>query len=388
MRIPTGLLVALLLLLPGTSQADEARLAFGGDQFVAGQVASVSEPATHDAFAAGFDVSLKAAVTGDAHLAGFNVASDAAISGDLYAAGQAVNLTAPVGGDVTAFGNSIAIRAPATIGSNVRLAGATVTLSAPVGGSALVTAQTLTLDTEVAGDLSFFGENLVFGPAAKVTGKVLIQAPREIAVPATVAAADRVSFTQLVAPDYAGQAGKTAEHVVRGIWPAVWATGIWWLLLCVVGLLFITLGTRLVLALEGAMETRLLRKFGLGILVLAAVVGLVPVFAMTVVGLFLLPFVLIFVAIAWTLAYLAGAYFVGSKVARALVKIDTNLKRIGVLVAAVVIAGFIGMVPVLGWLVTLVLLAFGFGAFGVLAIGRWGRDAPPRAAPTALPETV
>ena len=388
MRIPSGLLVALLLLFPGAGQADEARLTFGGDQYVAGQTASVTEPAARDAFAAGFDASLRAAVTGDGHLVGFNVASDAAVSGNLYAAGQAITITAPVGGDVTAFGNSITLRAPATVGGNVRLAGSTVNLSAPVSGSALITAQTLTLDTEIAGDLSFFGENLVFGPAAKVTGKVLIQAPREIAVPATVAAADRVTFTQLTGPDYVSQAGKTAEHVVNSVWPAVWATGIWWLLLFVVGVLFITLGTRLVVALEETTDTRLFRKFGLGILVFAAVIGLVPLFAMTVVGLFLLPIVLVFVAIAWILAYLAGAYLVVSKVARAITRVDTNLRRIGVLAAAIVIAGLIGLVPFLGWLVTLVLLAFGFGAFGALAIGRWGRDAPPRAAPAAFPETV
>jgi len=384
MRI-SGLALALLLLVPGLVQADEARLVFGGDQFVAGQAASITEAASHDAFAAGFDVSIKAPVTGDAHLAGFNVATDAAISGDLYAGGQAVAVSASVGGDVTAFGNSIAIRAPADVGGNVRLAGATVSLSAPVRGSALVTAQTLTLDTEIVGDLNFFGENLIFGPAAKVSGKVIIQAPREIAVPATVATADRVSFTQLVAPDYAGQAGKTAEHVVQSVWPAVWGIGLWWLLLCVVGLLFITLGTRLVVALEVATERRPIRKFGLGILAFASVVGLVPVFGLTVVGLFLLPFVFIFVFAACVLAYVAGTYLVGTRIARALLAIDTNLKRLGVLVAAVVLAGLVGMVPVLGWLVTLLLLIFGFGAFGVLAIGAWRPSDEPR---LAAPDTA
>lgn len=389
MRIPSGLLVVLLLLFASPAVADEARLVFGGDQFVSGQAAKLSEPTEHDAFAAGFDVSLQAPVTGNAHLAGFNVASDAAITGDLYAAGQAVNVSAPVGGSVTAFGNSIAIRSGATVGKNARLAGATVTLSAPIGGSALITAQTLVLDTEIAGDFSFFGENLSFGPGARVTGTVHIQAPREIAVPDTVASADRVSFTQLVAPDYASQAGKTAEHVVQSIWPAVWATGLWWVLLCVIGLIFIALGNRLVLALENAVETRPIRKLGLGILVFAMVLGLVPVFALTLVGIFLLPFVLLFVFIAWTLAYVAGVYLTGIRVARALTRIDTNLKRVAVLVAAVIIAGLVGMAPIIGWPVTLLLLAFGFGAFGVLLARRWTATdrqrlttAGPAAAPT------
>ena len=371
MRFLSRLALATLLLLPVAAYAEEARLTFGGDQYVAGQAASVGEPVARDAFAAGYDVSVRAAVTGNAHLAGYNVAADAPITGDLYAAGFSVNINSTVGGDVTAFANSIAVRGAAPVSGNVRLAGATVTLGAPVGGSALVTAQTLSLDTTIAGDLNFFGENLTFGPGAKVTGKVIIQAPKAIAVPETVASADRVSFTQLVSPDYAGQAGKTAEHVVRSVWPAVWATGLWWLLLAVVGLLFIAFAGRLVAALETAAARRPFRNLGLGILAFASVVGLVPVFALTVIGIFLLPFVFIFVFVACALAYLAGTYLVGATIAGSLLKLDSNLKRVGVLVVSIVVAGFVGMIPLIGWLVTLLLLVFGFGVFGVLTMVRW-----------------
>ncbi|RYE87308.1 MAG: hypothetical protein EOP19_04605 [Hyphomicrobiales bacterium] len=378
MKLISGLVLAGLLLLPGYAAAEDGKLAFGGDQYVAGQSASIAAPVERDAFAAGYDVLLNAPVTGDAHLAGFNVTSDAAITGDLYAAGSSVSVNGTVGGDITAFGSSVAVRSGATVTGNVRLAGATVTLSAPVNGSALITAQTLTLDTTVAGDLNFFGENLNFGPAAKVTGKVIIRAPKEIAVPATVAAADRVSYSPLAAPDYATEAGKTAEHVVQSIWPAVWATGLWWVLLVVIGLLFITLAPRLVAALEIVAAKRPFRNLGLGILAFASVVGLVPVFALTIVGLFLLPFVLVFEVVACALAYLAGTYLVGVRIAQALLPIDSNLKRVGVLVASIVLAGLIGMIPFVGWLVTLALLAFGFGAFAVRIMVRWTTGDVPR----------
>jgi hypothetical protein len=371
MKTFSALTLLALVSLPLASLGEEAKITIGGDQYAAGQATTIVDPVKHDAFAAGYDVALEAPVAGDAHLAGFNVNVDADVTGDLYAAGSSINITGTIGGDVTAFGNTVSLRSPVPVAGNVRLAGASVTVDTPVTGAALVTAQTLTFNSSVSGDLDFFGENLSFGPNAAVGGIVTIHATKEIPVSTTVAAADRVKFVQLVGPDYATEAGKTAEHVVRGIWPAVWATGMWWLLLGVIGLLFITLATRLVTALETAMHKRPFRTMGLGILGFAATLGLVPVFALTLVGIFLLPFVLVFVVIACALAYLGGAYLAGIRIAVALFPIDTNLNRVGVLVVSIVLAGLLGMVPVVGWLVTLLLLTFGFGSFGIVTIARW-----------------
>ena len=366
--------IALLLLLPVASLAAEARLTSGGDQYAAGQAASLAEAVPHDAFAAGYDVTLKAPVAGDAHLAGFNVNIDSDVTGDLYAAGATVNVRGTVGGDVTAFGSTVSLRAGQPVTGNVRLVGGSVTLDTPVSGAGIVTAQTLNLNASVAGDLEFFGENVVFGPGASVAGVVTIHARKEIPVPATVASADRVKFIQLEDTDYASEAGKTADHVVRSIWPAVWAVALWWLLLGVMGVLFITLATRLVVTLEAVSRKRPFRSIGLGLLSFAAVLGLVPVFALTLVGIFLVPFVLIFVVLACILAYLAGTYLVGARIASALLPIDTNLKRVGLLAVSIIVAGLLGMIPVIGWLITLLLLVFGFGTIAVVTMVRWSRQ--------------
>jgi len=365
-----GLSLALAVAGVAPLQAEERHFAFGGDQYVAGQVASFSGEVARDAFAAGYDVTAQA-VSGDAHLAGYNITTQGAIAGNLYAAGSTLTVMAPVGGDVTAIAQTLAVREGGTVAGNLRAAAALVTLAAPVSGSVLVSAQTLKLEGTITGDLSFFGDTLSFGPDARVSGQLLIQAPRQIEVPASVASPDRVTYTALVVPDYATEAGKTAEHVVRSVWPAVWATGLWWVLLMVVGLLFITLANRFVLAMERAATRRPLRNFGLGILAFATLLGLVPVLGLTVAGLVALPFVLMFVAICWALAYVAGTYLVALRVGAALVPIDNNLKRLGVLIAGILVAGLIGMVPILGWLTMLVLTGFGFGAFALLTMLRW-----------------
>lgn len=364
---------ALALLFAGgavVAYADEARLSFGGDQYAAGQTVSVAGEPVRDAFIAGYDVTLGAPVTGDAHLAGFNVTNSAAVTGDVYALGYSLNLSGPIGGDLTATGNTISLGAPQPVGGNLRLAGQSVVLNSPASGAALITAQTLTLNSSIAGDLSFYGEAISFGPEAKVGGRVIIQAPKEIAVPANVAAADRVSFIQLIVPDYASEAGKTAQHAVRGFWPEVWGNLIWWLMLFVLGAALIALAPRRVAALEAAGSVRPWRQLGLGILGFAATLGLVPVTAMTVIGLVLLPVVLVVVAIACVLAYLGGAYLIGLRIGRAFTTLEANGPKLAILAVAIVVAGLLAMVPLLGWLLTLLLLVYGFGAIARMLLGR------------------
>lgn len=367
----TAVLAGVLFLAPAASQADQVSLVFGGDSFAAGQITAISAPVAHDAFLAGYDVALTGAVTGDAHMAGYNVSSNADVSGDLYAAGYSVTVANPVRGDITAMGNIVALRSSASIPGNIRVAGGTVVIDSPVGGSVLATAGTMTINSTVAGDVSFYGERLSFGPNARIDGKVWIQAPKEIAVPPGVASPDRVTFQLLQSPDYATEAGKTAENLIRGFWFAVWATLLWWLLLFVVGAAFITLAPKLVQKLQVLSSTRPFRRLGLGTLAFAATVGLVPVFAFTLIGILLEPFVLIFVIAACSAAYLAGVYLIGLRIISAITPVESNGRRIGVLAASLVAGGLLTMVPFLGWFITLLLLAFGFGVIAALTMARW-----------------
>jgi hypothetical protein len=300
-----------------------------------------------------------------------NVSTNAPVAGDVYAAGFSVRLGSTVGADLTAFANNVTVASGATIAGNARLAGESVVVSAPISGSALITARHLTLDAPIAGDLNFFGENISFGPAAKVSGKVIIQAPNEIAVPVEVASADRVTFTQLVNPDYVGEAGKTAGNVVNSFWPAVWGAAIWWLALLLIGAALIALLPRRLHALEVVSQKRPFRTIGLGILTFSSVVGLVIVAALTIVGLVVEPLIILFAVVACSVAYLAGAYLATLRVAVAFARIDSNLKRLAVLAVALLAAALLGMIPVLGWLITLTIIAFGFGVIAVVTMVRW-----------------
>jgi hypothetical protein len=367
----TAAIAGLLLLGPAASRADQVNLAFGGDTYAAGQIATVADPVAHDAFLAGYDVTLSGPVTGDAHMAGYMVNANADVAGDFYAAGFSVTIASTVKGDVTAMGNNVTVRPASPISGNVRVAGNSVVIDRAVQGSVLATAATMTLNSTIAGDLSFYGEGLSFGPNARIDGKVWIQAPKEIAVPSSVASPDRVVFQLLESPDYASEAGKTAENLVRGFWFSVWVTALWWLLLFVVGAACISLAPGLVHRLQNAAASRPFRRLGLGMLAFAAVIGLIPVVALTLIGLLLEPFVLLFVIVACSAAYLAGVYLLGLRIVSAITPIESNGRRIAVLAASLVVGGLLTMVPFLGWFITLLLLAFGFGAIATITMARW-----------------
>ena len=381
------ILAALSVLGGAAAQAEEASLAFGGDQYAAGQMANISGPVGHDAFAVGGDVGLAGPVTGDAHLAGFDVHLAAPVTGDVYAAGFSVNADASIGGDLTALGNMVTVHSSAPVSGNTRLAAANVTLDAPVSGAALITARRLTLNAPVTGDLSFYGEDLSFGPRARVDGQLHIHALKDISVPSSVAAADRVHYQLLEQSDYVGEAGRSATTVLGRFWPMFWTVVAWWLVLVLVGAAFIALLPGTVSAMHTASRHRPFGRLGLGFVAFAAVLGLVPALALTIVGLFLVPIVLVLVFLACSLAYLSGAFFIGLRIASAFVDTNTNLRRLVVLAAALVVAALAGMIPFIGWLITLGIIAFGFGIATAATLQRWSpAEVEPSGVAAALPE--
>jgi hypothetical protein len=383
-----GLLSLLLLAVPGSVRGqDGPHLDFGGDQYAAGQAVNVAAAVSNDAFLAGSSVNLASPVGGSAYLFGMTVTSSGAIEHDLHAAGFNVNVTGPIGGSLSAAGNTVAVRAPARIGGNARLAGASVTLSAASEHAVLVSAKSLALDAPIGGDLSFFGETITFGPQAKVGGDLLIQAPNPIEVPASVAPSERVKFRQVASPDYATQAGGAAAGVLGSFWPGLWAAVGWWAFLVIVGGLFIALAPRLTTAVGAAAANRPWRLLGLGLLGLAAAVGLVPVAAVSVIGLLLVPFILLFAVLLCMAGYLAGVFVLGEKVGARLMPAATTGRRVLVLAAALLAAAVLGAIPFLGWLISFLLTVFGVGTLVEAMMARRTSVAADRRAAVASPVT-
>jgi len=243
----------------------------------------------------------------------------------------------------------------------LRVAGSDVKILSHISGNALVSSETLRLDGPVSGDLEFFGNKLILGSKAQISGIVLLHTPEKTEIPADVANPANVHHESLKASDIADSAGDTAGTLASQAWPIVLAIGIFWCLLAAFGAVAIALMPRAISAFEKRSATRPLRTLGFGALGFAATLGLLPVAALSLIGLALVPLLGIGALIAGFAAYLLGVYLITVRVTWSIGKLDSVMKRMAVLLVGIVLAGLIAFIPVLGWLISLTLTTYGFG---------------------------
>jgi hypothetical protein len=371
-----AMLGALLMIAPASA---DARFSLGGDNYVAGQNATLSEPNPRDALAAGFSVDITGKVGKDAQAAGFDVNIDAPVGENLNAAGFSVRVSQPITGDLSASGFNVQIRSGATVGGNARLAGGNVVVDAPITGSLAARARTLTVNGPISGDARLAATKLSFGPDARIGGTLTYFAPEPIEIAPSVIAPDKVHFEKL---EPVGGMGFFRQPVeMPRLWPSFLA--VFFSYLITLAFLFVVAAILLAaapLTVEMLRERTIRRPFlsmGLGILGLGMLIGLIPICAMSVIGIPLIPVVLLAIMVFWIVGYLLGVYALSWHVADAMGELPTTISaRLAILVIGLIVAAVLNFIPFLGWLINLLLLFMGMG--GIVA---WVLDALSRRRP-------
>ena len=386
--MPAPLLRALaisLTLLTTAASADPQTLRNGDDLFLSGLSATETVAALRDVLAAGATVSLRGTVAQDAHATGFDVEIDAATGGSVYAAGFSVTLRGAIGQDLSATGFTVRTTPEAATEGNARLSGGVLTIQGPVTGALTASGGEVVLDAPVGGDVVLAAGSLRFGPQARIGGTLRYYAPAPVDIPAAVIAADRVTFVETAMTT---RFRRMDEMMDRREFPRMPGAGTF-LFGTVVTLGFLTLvGAAFLALLPGRVET--LRQVALarpgrslvaGFLGLTSLFGLVPVAAMTILGLPLVPIALLALLVFWILAYLLGVYALALRLFQALGGPATPgiWARIGALVAGVVAVALLNFIPFLGWMVNLTLVFWGLGAMVLMLAARL---AAPVNAPT------
>lgn len=366
--IGPAMLATVFLAAPAWAQNERA--SFGGDEFAAGNQATLSSPIGRDAFAAGFNVLISGPVAGDAHAAGYSVTIGGDVEGDAYAAGNTVIFSGKIGQDLSAAAASISITGDGGVGGNVRAAGANVLMAKPVAGSVAIGAASATIDGKIDGDLFFSGETISFTNKAIVLGSVTIRATSDVSVPASVATSDRVSVEKIESAQVIMEAGEIAQHSVKGFWPIWLPILISLAVLLVAGIVWLALFTKTSLFAYKLAMAKPWKSFALGILSMAAFFGLTPVIAMTVLGIPLVPITLIALVIAGVLGFIAGAWIAATRIMSAFgYGSETLGKRVVALFVGVIFGWALGLIPLLGWLIHLALAFIGLGAISFAALG-------------------
>ncbi|TPW28782.1 polymer-forming cytoskeletal protein [Martelella alba] len=405
-----GLMLAgLLVFAPAMASATEP-LVFGGDTYDSGQTPTLSEASPRSAFVAGATASITAPVARDAHLAAGQVSIDAAIGGDVYAAGFWVRIDDSVGGDVTASAYSITLGNQASAGGNVRAAAREVTIDGPVHGSLLLASQYATINAEVTGDVMILAEEIHFGPNAKIDGSLIYVSAKDVDIPASVISPDRVVHKQVLASAFGAlsrlkigektigiENGVTvtkdvATHVKWLSWFDWSQTGdyLFWLVvkLAVLAAILYRLPARAE-AIRERLIARPFVSFGYGYLGVSMLIGTIPLAAMTLIGIPLIPIFALILIVGWNIAVIMAVYALSWSLARAIKPFEPTLiakliaSAIGFIILSLTSLFWIG-----GWLIYLVIVLLGMGAMMVICAQgmkerRARRNAPPPPSPNA-----
>ncbi len=377
-------LAMILVLSAGAVRAEPVELRNGDDLFLSGPSASQTVTAPRDVLIAEATLVLKGSVAQDTHAMGFDVEVEADTTGSVYAAGASVTLRGTIGQDLTASGFSLRTASSAVTAGNARLAGGFVTVEGSVTGALTAAAGEVMLDAPIGGDVVLQAGKISFGPAARIDGTLRYSAPEAMNIPASVIAPERVTFTVLDQSELVRDIGQSmGDHVVPKMpdFGTVLAGFVLTLgFLVAVGAVFLAF-------LPGPVEW--LRQSALaapgksllaGFLGLACLFGLVPVAAITLIGLPLIPFVVLGIVLFWTGGYLLGVYAVTSRVVQSFGgKSDpTTTMRLLALAIGVVAMVVLNFIPFLGWAANVLLMLFGLGALTRVLAMRLG------AAPEAL----
>ena len=330
-----------------------------GSAHLLGQTIYITAPIAGPLYASGQSITLSTpvATVGDtAHLLAQTITIGSAIKGALYATGQSVLINGPVSKNVQIAGERIQVKGQ--IDGHLRAFGEHIELHAPIFGSAYVRGETVVIASVIHQDLDIKAQKIEFKEGAELLGKLRLSETTELSGPAltTLISEDRVTMTP--APTALFERGKPVP-------PNLWLLQQVGFILKI-GVLMILFGLFMPHRIFENSETLKTRPFNTGwngVLAFAMILGLMLVFALTGVGVILMPFFLLAAAIAAGFGGITAGYLLG-KIALENIsgfapdQRSDQLKAAGLATALLFI---LSLVPFLNYLAFLILACLGMG---------------------------
>ena len=336
------------------------------DIYAAGGTISIDGNVNGSVIAAGGTITVSGTVTRDVMVAGGTINVTGKVGGSIRAAGGNLTINGPVEQDVVVTGGTIDIASGGTIGRDLVIAGGTATVAAPVARRVTVGAGDVTLRGRVGGDVRGSVDRLRLD-GAQIGGNL-----------------DYTSDNPVVMANGASVAGTTTRHTptergTRGVAGGFlgWLRGL--IGIFALGVLLLMLLPRFSTRSIDTLRAEPWASLGIGaaILVVTPIVALIVLIVGLLLGGWWLGVLLIPL---WILALAIGYVVSGFLLGRLI------FARLGwgqyhdvlALLGGLFVLTVVGLVPLLGWLVSLAAFVAGAGAVA-LVISRRAQARPAAA---------
>jgi len=355
-RIVTGILLYLFsvtLMAQKVGESVTLSKSYQDDLYAAGGTVMSTSVVEGDLVAAGGTLIIGGAIKGDALLTGGDQTITAEISDDLRAVGGSLVVESKVGDDAILAGGKVLLSQNSTIGGNAWIAGGDVTVAARVSHELQVVGGNVIITGHVFGDVSIVADSLQIGDGAVIEGNVKYKSPREATINPNAQIVGHVNYIH------------TEFDKDRGM-PSLFTL----VTLALTAILFYLLFPAFSDTSSRQIDDEFWKSLGAG----GAVLLLVPIIAIILMSIVIGVWVALILIAIYLVALLTGSFvgmlYISSKLTQ-LLKWDLAIrsKRIIALLISYGIVGVVQFIPVVGGLVTLIIMLVGMGS-GLLVLYR------------------
>lgn len=332
--------------LPESGETVTRRGTVDDDYYAAGGTVDVNALVSGDVVVAGGELFIGNQVKGDAIVAGGSVHLRGDIQDDVRTAGGDIMIDANIGDDLIAGGGRINVSAGSTIGGEAWLAGGDVHVAGTVNKDLVIGAGSIRLSGIVHGDVRLEGGEIQILEGAIINGDLHYRSPKEANIHPAAKIAGNVSYEHV-----------EWDHSHKG-------AGIFFVITMVAAsiVLFRLFPGFTMLAVD-RISADPLKSLGAGFLVLIIVPVVAALLISIVLGVWVGLSILALYFVALLLGFLVSCFFVGERGMRYFNKdITTTGRRLISVTIAIIVIGFLKLIPVIGGLLVLALLVLGLGA--------------------------
>ena len=319
-------------------------------------------------YAVGSNLTIEGKVTGDVICAGQSINITGDIAGDVICAGQSININGNIGGNVRVAGqiinfngraernammagSSIITSASSTIGWDLLILGNNFELNGNIGRDLYGHAGKVNVNGQISQNIDLTNSNFIIGSAAKINGQVKYTSTKDASIDS------KAVINGQVIHNLPAAASRKSKLTDLG----------WWLKklisifsALVIGLVLISFWREPVIKITDLMLNKAGHALGWGILALLLTPLIVIILLITIIG---IPLSLILLAI-WLIAMYISKILAGILIGRSLInnylpkqKDALNLA----MVVGIIIAYLIFALPLIGWIVSLLVMLWGLG---------------------------
>ncbi len=368
----------------------EADSAYYDDVLLSGGTIKLNSYIEGDLIGFCYEMVQSGSVDGNFNVFCYSVQVLGPVKGSLRSFARLVSCNVPVGRNFIAFAQEINIGPDAVIGRDANIYGGTVTIEGEIKGNLVVEAGRAELTGTVSDCFCFEGRELVLGPNAVIGGDLSYESPEKVQIPSSAKIAGEVKWTPTEARDKKEPALVSIAKVFSWLiphrayflgltfisllffigsaipFPTGLAMFILWFTLLVSGNLLLLFTGGLSSRTEKVLREKTLPSIGLGfaIMLLTPIVSLILLLTIFFGGM-----VVLLYGVACFVGAVYASLFIGRRICILLNIGSESSKGYGCYSLGVVLLVALSYIPVIGYLLSLLVVMMGLGGLALAVFG-------------------